>query len=82
MSINNTITELSALLAELEEVGREYEFARGRAEAHKTKALAGDMWERMLYCGAKSRMMELQEKAIDLDQRITAIQYPKRRKAV
>ena len=74
MSFENMVNELLALASELYAIDKEYEFARGRAEAHSEKATAGDAWSRWTYCGAVSRMNDLRSKAVIIEQRITELE--------
>ena len=74
MNFEKIIGELFALVKELEALEQEYQFARGRADAHARKAAEGDMWERHLYCGAKLRMIELEERTSEIESRISEIE--------
>ena len=65
--------ELMALIEELLSVEREYKFAQSRANAHRDKAFEGDAWERALYFGALLRMLELEERAQEVEARINEI---------
>lgn len=74
MNFEKITEELFALVKELETIEQEYQFARGRAEAHQDKATEGDAWERHLYCGAKLRMLELEERTNEITSRISEIE--------
>ena len=74
MNFEKIIGELFALVKELEAIEQEYQFARGRADAHAEKAAEGDAWERHLYCGAKLRMIELKERVGEIESRISEIE--------
>ena len=74
MNLEKIIGELFALVKELEDVEQEYQFAQGRADAHVQKAAEGDVWKQHLYCGAKLRMIELKERAREIESRINEIE--------
>lgn len=74
MNFEKITEELFALVKELETIEQEYQFARGRAEVHRDKATEGDAWERHLYCGAKLRMLELEERTNEIASRIGEIE--------
>ena len=57
-----------------ETIEQEYQFARGRANAHADKAADGDAWARHLYCGANLRMLELEERTSEIETRISEIE--------
>lgn len=65
--------ELMALIEEFLTVEREYKFAQSRANVHRDKAIEGDAWERALYFGALLRMLELEERAQEVEARINEI---------
>ena len=74
MNFEKITEELFALVKELEAIEHEYQFARGRADAHREKAAEGDAWARHLYCGAKLRMLELEERTSEIETRISEIE--------
>lgn len=74
MNFEKIIGELFALVTELETIEQEYQFARGRANAHADKAAEGDVWARHLYCDAKLRMLELEERTCEIETRISEIE--------
>lgn len=74
MYYDKTIRELLALIEELLSIEREYKFAQSRTEAHRDKAIEGYAWERALYFGAMLRMLELEERALEIEARINEIE--------
>ena len=61
MELTHIIAQIESLAQELEVLKLEYDFARGRAEHHRAKALLGDRWAISFKAGAELRMLELQE---------------------
>lgn len=74
MSKAKIISELLALVEECLSIEQEYQFAQARADAHRDKAIEGDVWERWLYCGAMLRMLELEERAYKIENQINEIE--------
>ena len=74
MNFEKITEELFALLSELETIDHEYQFAQGRANAHADKAAEGDAWAQHFYCGAKLRMLELEERTSEIETRISEIE--------
>ena len=66
--------ELSALLEELEQLDKEYEFACSHAEYHAQHALKGEVHSLFLYCGARTRMQEIESRVLVISDRIAALE--------
>lgn len=67
-------SELTQLLTELEQLDREYEFAKSRAIHHHTIAQTGNMTSILMYNGARGRMQEIERRALAIDARITDLE--------
>jgi len=74
MNFEKITEELFSLISELETIEHEYQFAQGRANAHADKAAEGDTWAQHFYCGAKLRMLELEERTNEIETRISEIE--------